>query len=568
MSEINHQEWEPISGLGPKTISYDTTIVVVNKKPAEPITPTGSLEIVKYVCPENVPFARSANAPNSLGEHYAPVGCNLAEGIEFGYVYDPDNSGTGGPYLGLDDGIEYVSIGKTNSSGRISISGLYTEGRYGVSELVDGARASDDNVLAFFCYGDPGTFTDNWEMAFIEDKRTTHCVMYNKAETPICEPEKYKTYSMGGWGSPGKGNNPGKYRDDNFVDVFPNGLMIGKEDGYNAIFTSAKAIQDNLPNGGKPSSLTENTIDTINGGGVLAGQAIALTLNVRFDSYDESFGSTDGTLGQLIVKEGVCSGMSVFSVLKEANKILSGADSDYTASQISDCIDNINNNFVDGEDKGYLIIDCYEPSSYDDVTSVRPYAKIVKTKNGNNEYGFACNNNFGADQYTWFFGDGTTLPDANKVALHSYSMVGSTYVSCYALNTTTKISAHDILYFHIDNTRNEEKPAKENEPEKSDNTIETEDENKPNKGRWIWFGPEQVELAGIEEEELVEGNIQEYKIVPEEIVAEDEETMVMASSPLTGRAIQIESIPGILLLLIFLSLIAIAIMAVRRKKNN
>ena len=186
VDEINHQGWDVISGLGPVTIDGDATITVVNENPVPPATSLdeGSLQVIKYTCPEGTEIVRnSAAAPDENGAHQAPPECTLTEGVRFGVIHDETNTGTSGPFIGLDDDATWTFKGETQADGTTLISGLSTKGRYGVAELDESNEpVSHDKVIAFFCYGDPGTFTDNWDMTFIQDGDTSHCIMYNVEE--------------------------------------------------------------------------------------------------------------------------------------------------------------------------------------------------------------------------------------------------------------------------------------------------------------------------------------------------------------------------------------------------
>ncbi|MBN1505096.1 MAG: T9SS type A sorting domain-containing protein, partial [Candidatus Eisenbacteria bacterium] len=125
----------------------------------------------------------------------------------------------------------------------------------------------------------------------------------------------YCTYTMGGWGSgcpdaPEEGmpeTQPGCIRDNYFDEVFPDGVTIGDPAGVGAgsptlfamHFTSAQAVEDFLPSGGTACVLAADFIDpaTGEGGGVLAGQILALTLNVEY--------SCEGVFDELELLEGV-----------------------------------------------------------------------------------------------------------------------------------------------------------------------------------------------------------------------------------------------------------------------
>lgn len=173
--------------------------------------------------------------------------------------------------------------------------------------------------------------------------------------TSSIEPGDFRTQTQGGWGTECSGSNPGCYRDDHFANAFPDGLVIGDADnGRSVTFTSSQAIQNFLPQGGTASSLSAAddgaTNPTSTSAGVLGGQVVALTLSVGFDLDDPAFGLSATNLADLVVvKAGdACIGMTVQEVLDEANAVLAGLASSFTASTINGCVSKINENFVNG----------------------------------------------------------------------------------------------------------------------------------------------------------------------------------------------------------------------------
>ena len=166
----------------------------------------------------------------------------------------------------------------------------------------------------------------------------------------------FTTVTQGGWGAKAAGKNWGKYRDDHFVSAFPNGVTIGAGSRFIKL-TTAKAVDDFLPSGTTPRTLDNGTL--INPGdkykNVLAGQVVALTLSLGFDQADANFSAASGWLGDLVVVSGAFSGWSVSQILAEANNILGGLSSNYTASQINDIVDAINNNYDEGKKNNGLL---------------------------------------------------------------------------------------------------------------------------------------------------------------------------------------------------------------------
>ena len=167
---------------------------------------------------------------------------------------------------------------------------------------------------------------------------------------------QFRTQTQGGWGQCHQnGNNPGTYLAANFASAFPNGLTIGAC-GKTIKLTSSSAVCAFLPSGSTPRALTASLI---NPGGsyknVLAGQVAALSLSVGFDANNPNFGSSASGLGGQIVISGTFAGWSVQQILNEANRVLGGCASAYSASTMNGVVSSINENYVDGTiNKGFL----------------------------------------------------------------------------------------------------------------------------------------------------------------------------------------------------------------------
>ena len=170
----------------------------------------------------------------------------------------------------------------------------------------------------------------------------------------------FTTVTQGGWGAKAAGNNWGKYRDSKFAGAFPTGLTIGSGSRFLKL-TSAKAVDDFLPSGTTPRALNAGTMTNPGGyySNVLAGQVVALTLSVRFDLYDPNFSASNSNLGDLVVISGTFANWTVNQILAEANKILGGQSSSYSASEINAIVDAINNNYDGGKmNNGLLTCPC------------------------------------------------------------------------------------------------------------------------------------------------------------------------------------------------------------------
>lgn len=175
----------------------------------------------------------------------------------------------------------------------------------------------------------------------------------NQGDRPVSmldsiQPGDFKTYGQGAWGSPPHGNNPGQYLKNNWnlLDT----VVIGCDTvgGETITFTTWQAVNNFLPQGKKPAALDTSYINPNMKITVLAGQVLALALNIGFDLADSTFGNSSTNLKDLCVASGTFEGWTVEEVFDEANKILGGCASNYNASEINNACDMINNNFEGG----------------------------------------------------------------------------------------------------------------------------------------------------------------------------------------------------------------------------
>jgi hypothetical protein len=163
-----------------------------------------------------------------------------------------------------------------------------------------------------------------------------------------------RTQTQGGWGAVPHGNNPGAYLHAHFAAAFPSGLTVGCD--KTITLTSAQAVTNFLPQGGSPKALTTSYVNPTNKNiTVLAGQVVALKLNVVFDEYDPNFGAASDLLKNRVIVSGPFQGWTVAQLLAEAEKKLGGCASPYSFSQLNNALDAINNNYANGNtDLGYL----------------------------------------------------------------------------------------------------------------------------------------------------------------------------------------------------------------------
>ena len=170
----------------------------------------------------------------------------------------------------------------------------------------------------------------------------------------------FKTFTNGGWGANCHGTNAGCYLETHFATAFPNGLIVGCDRKLK--LTSASAVTEFLPSSGTVNTLPIGMI--INPGqtyaNTFAGQLVALTLNVRFDANDPAFAAASGSLGSLVIAQGLFSGWTVNRFLDSANRVIGGCLSLHALSDWVQTATLINQNFDNGTvDMGFLR--CVQP---------------------------------------------------------------------------------------------------------------------------------------------------------------------------------------------------------------
>ena len=152
-------------------------------------------------------------------------------------------------------------------------------------------------------------------------------------------------------------NPVAKYLQANFGILFPSGLTIGEADGggplYNATWTNVSNLRTFIGTGGTPGTLTGDTTNATStsqtGGGNLASQVAALTINIRLSG---TMPGDPAGFGNLVICNTGTSldGKSVQTILDQANKFLAG-DPTYnlglSAGSLTALVDNLNRSFDD-----------------------------------------------------------------------------------------------------------------------------------------------------------------------------------------------------------------------------
>jgi hypothetical protein len=161
----------------------------------------------------------------------------------------------------------------------------------------------------------------------------------------------FRTWTQFGWGGVASGMNGGTYRDQNFGTCFPAGLDLGVAPDRTLRLTASWAIEEFLPQTAPPAALTGPHEDPgTTEAGALAGELVALALNIGFDACDPGFGASATPLADLVVDDASspCYGMTVQQVHDEANTVLGGLVGSLDASQAAECAARINENFLPG----------------------------------------------------------------------------------------------------------------------------------------------------------------------------------------------------------------------------
>jgi hypothetical protein len=165
-----------------------------------------------------------------------------------------------------------------------------------------------------------------------------------------------RTQTQGGWGAEPAGNNPGTYLHANFDAAFGGSFFVGCSNGFYVELTTAQAVTNLLPTGGKAAALTSSSVDPASIKNVLVGQLVALKLSVAFDAYDANFGQSSVPLGNMIIGSGTFKGGTVSQFLEVAEQVLGGCNTNFTPQQVNEAASAINENFDNGTtNKGFLV---------------------------------------------------------------------------------------------------------------------------------------------------------------------------------------------------------------------
>jgi hypothetical protein len=183
----------------------------------------------------------------------------------------------------------------------------------------------------------------------------TASVTINQPSPGTCGP--FRTYGPGGWGSPTT-SVPGAYLFANFSTVFPSGLVIG-DCGRFIKLTSATAVYNFLPTSSTPRQLSIGTLinpTAVSYRNTMAGQLVALRLNIAFDSANAAFAPSATLFRNQVIASGPFAGQTVQQLYILANTAIGCGGSKTYISDLTTAMDLINDSWRDGiQRNNYLV---------------------------------------------------------------------------------------------------------------------------------------------------------------------------------------------------------------------
>jgi hypothetical protein len=221
---------------------------------------------------------------------------------------------------------------------------------FSVGEVLAEANRVLAGVASAFSASEINTCVDRINQNFVDGKTDNGRLAIG---APL--PGDFRTHDQVEWGQAAIEGSAGLYRDATFALAFPAGVSVGASalaiPGFSAHFTTALAVEAFLPQVGVAAPLTADATDPLlTDAGVLAGDSLALALNLGFDAFDPGFSASCVLLADLVVVDAAspCLGWSVQQVLDQANAILAGAPATVTPDEIDACVAAVNANFLGG----------------------------------------------------------------------------------------------------------------------------------------------------------------------------------------------------------------------------
>ena len=204
------------------------------------------------------------------------------------------------------------------------------------------------------------------------------------------------------------------------------------------------AVRNFLPNtSGTPAALTSNLVNPTNVTYLnpLAGELVALTLNVKFDQYDPNFAPTSSVnLGSMIYNQAPLAGLTVQQILNEGNKVLAGCGGPYSANTLKNAIQLINQSWAGGV-QGNSVLTCPappRPGAGDSESEVLSLMNLRLFPNPNDGYFTLSFESGTTDAYTMMMTDitgrvvftqqGTVVEGINQVDYNFSSLPKGVYM--------------------------------------------------------------------------------------------------------------------------------------------
>jgi hypothetical protein len=190
----------------------------------------------------------------------------------------------------------------------------------------------------------------------------TASVTINQPSPGTCGP--FRTYGPGGWGSPST-SVPGAYLNSNFPIVFPAGLVIG-DCGRFLKLTSATAVYNFLPTSGTPKQLPVGILinpTSVSYKNTMAGQLVALRLNIAFDSANAAFAPSVTLFRNQVISTGPFAGLTVQQLFNLANTAIGCGGSKTYISDLTTAMDLINDSWRDGIQRNTYLVCPSGPSA-------------------------------------------------------------------------------------------------------------------------------------------------------------------------------------------------------------
>jgi len=286
-------------------------------------------------------------------------------GILFDDLCDGRINGSVTDYFNPTMGVNGAEIQLTGSPNLVP----GTNGAYGGTNLCRGTYQV--RVLppaGWLVYGaDTATVTIS-KMADGHNSVTSN-VNFKLYSTPLNG--NFITFTQGAWGTKPRGSNAGALLNMYFDLMYPEEVVIGVPNTlgrYSITLTGAVAVTEFLPQNGKIVALDRSYVDPPSMWKLkhwgkranhrkiseLAGEVLALELNVRFSAFN----ITKGGLGSMHLTTGLLMGKSVDEVLAMGNRVLGGDPLPAplkTLADLESIVEKINKNFEAGSpSKGYV----------------------------------------------------------------------------------------------------------------------------------------------------------------------------------------------------------------------